>query len=205
MNLPWDVARAGGLVAWTLATASVVWGLALSTRLARRKPWPAWLLDLHRFLGALAVIFTVVHVGAILMDSYTHFGIAAVLVPFVATWHPAAVAWGIVAFYLLVAVEVTSLLKRRIGKRWWRRVHFGSFALFVFATVHAVMAGTDTKTDLVLGAIVLLSLPVAALTAVRIGGAGPAPLAERTPLERTPLERTPVVMPAPARPDAQVA
>ena len=199
MNLPWDVARAGGLVAWTLATASVVWGLALSTRLARRKPWPAWLLDLHRFLGALAVIFTVVHVGAILMDSYTHFGIAAVLVPFVATWHPVAVAWGIVAFYLLVAVEVTSLLKRRIGKRWWRRVHFGSFALFVFATVHAVMAGTDTKTDLVLGAIVLLSLPVAALTAVRIGGAGPAPLAERTPLERTP------VLAAPARPDAQVA
>jgi DMSO/TMAO reductase YedYZ heme-binding membrane subunit len=192
MNLAWDVARAGGLVAWGLATASVVWGLALSTRLARRRPWPAWLLDMHRFLGGLAVIFAVVHVGAILADSYTHFGIADVLVPFAASWHPTAVAWGIVAFYLLLAVEVTSLARRRIGKRWWRRIHFGAFALFAFATIHAVMAGTDMRTDLMLGAIVLLSLPVAALTAIRIGGAAPAP-------RSVPAPRT---TPMPARPDA---
>jgi DMSO/TMAO reductase YedYZ heme-binding membrane subunit len=195
MNLAWDIARAGGLVAWALATASVVWGLALSTRIARRRPWPAWLLDLHRFLGALAVIFTVVHVGAVLMDSYTSFGLADVLVPFAASWHPTAVAWGIVAFYVLVAVEVTSLLRSRIGKTWWRRTHFLSFGLFVFATVHAVMAGTDTKTDLVLAAIVLLSLPVAALTAIRIGGASPAPRAARAPAAAV----------APIRPDADVA
>ena len=83
VNMTWEVARAGGIVAWGLATASVVWGLALSTRLAKRRPWPAWLLDMHRFLGALAVVFTVVHVGAVLLDSYTHFSLAAVLVPFV--------------------------------------------------------------------------------------------------------------------------
>src|SRR6478736_4948989 len=62
MNLTWDVARAGGLVAWGLATASVMWGLVLSTRLMRKRPWPAWFLDLHRLLGGLAVIFTVIHV-----------------------------------------------------------------------------------------------------------------------------------------------
>ena len=195
MNLAWDVARAGGLVAWGLATASVVWGLALSTRLARRRPWPAWLLDMHRLLGALAVIFTVVHVGAVLLDSYTNFGIADVLVPFAASWHPTAVAWGIVAFYLLVAVEATSLARGRIGKRWWRRAHYGSFALFISATVHAVTAGTDTKTDLVLGAIVLLSLPVAALTAIRIGTPAPTPRTARAPQPPT----------APVRPDARVA
>lgn len=195
MNLAWDVARAGGLVAWGLATASVVWGLALSTRLARRRPWPAWLLDMHRLLGALAVVFTVVHVGAVLLDSYTNFGIADVLVPFAASWHPTAVAWGIVAFYLLVAVEATSLARARIGKRWWRRAHYGSFALFAFATVHAVAAGTDTKTDLVLAAIVMASLPVAALTAIRLGGPAPTP------------RPAPALGPStsPARPDARVA
>jgi DMSO/TMAO reductase YedYZ heme-binding membrane subunit len=192
MNLAWDVARAGGLVAWGLATASVVWGLALSTRLARRRPWPAWLLDLHRFLGALAVIFTGVHVGAILVDSYTNFGLADVLVPFSASWHPAAVAWGIVAFYLMLAVELTSLARGRIGRRWWRRIHFGSFALFAFATVHAVMAGTDMTTELVLSAIVLCSLPVAALTAIRVGGAKPPPRVTRPAAA------------APARPDARL-
>jgi DMSO/TMAO reductase YedYZ heme-binding membrane subunit len=193
MNLAWDVARAGGLVAWGLATASVVWGLALSTRLARRRPWPAWLLDMHRLLGALAVIFTVVHVGAVLLDSYTNFGIADVLVPFAASWHPTAVAWGIVAFYLLMAVEATSLARGRIGKRWWRRAHYGSFALFISATVHAVTAGTDTKTDLVLAAIVLLSLPVAALTAIRIGTPAPTPRTTRAPQPPT----------APVRPGAR--
>jgi DMSO/TMAO reductase YedYZ heme-binding membrane subunit len=149
---------------------------------------------MHRFLGALAVIFTLVHVGAILADSYTHFGLADVLVPLATSWHPVAVAWGIVAFYLLLAVELTSLFRGRIGRRWWRRVHFGSFALFVFGTVHAVTAGTDTKITLVLGAIVLLSLPVAALTAIRIGGAPPAAR----------IARQPPTAITPTRPDARV-
>jgi DMSO/TMAO reductase YedYZ heme-binding membrane subunit len=169
VNITWEVARAGGLVAWGLATASVVWGLALSTRLAKRRPWPAWLLDMHRFLGALAVVFTVVHVGAVLLDSFTRFSLAAVIVPFVATWHPTAVAWGIVAFYVLLAVEVTSLLKPRIGRTWWRRTHYLSFALFAFSTVHAVMAGTDTRSGLVLMALAVVSLPVFALAGVRLG------------------------------------
>jgi DMSO/TMAO reductase YedYZ heme-binding membrane subunit len=178
VNLMWEVARAGGLVAWGLATASVVWGLALSTKLAKRRPWPAWLLDLHRFLGALAVVFTVVHVGAVLLDSYTQFSPAAVLVPFATTWHPAAVAWGIVALYVLLAVEVTSLLKPRIGRTWWRRTHYLSFALFASSTVHAVMAGTDTRSALVLIALVVVSIPVFALTGIRLGG---PPLPARAP------------------------
>jgi predicted ferric reductase len=178
VNPTWEVARAAGLVAWGLATASVVWGLALSTKLAKHRPWPAWLLDLHRFLGALAVVFTVVHVGAVLLDSYTHFSIAAVLVPFVATWHPVGVAWGIVAFYVLLAVEVTSLLKPRIGRTWWRRTHYLSFALFAFSTVHAVMAGTDTRSALVLIALAGVSIPLFALAGIRLGG---TPLPTRAP------------------------
>ena len=59
-----------------------------------------------------------------------------------ALWHPAAVAWGVVAGYLLVAVELTSLARNRISKRTWRRVHTASFVLFVFATVHGLTAGT---------------------------------------------------------------
>jgi DMSO/TMAO reductase YedYZ heme-binding membrane subunit len=195
VNLAWDVARAGGLVAWGLATASVVWGLVLSTRLARRRPWPAWFLDAHRVLAALAVTFTVVHVLAILADGYTDFGLADVLVPFASSWHPVAVAWGIVAFYLLLAVELTSLVRGRIPRRWWRRVHLASFALFAVATVHAVTAGTDAVSAVVLGVIVVGALPVAALTAIRLG-----PGRGRT-------VRVPSTSPAgaPPRPDARVA
>src|SRR5437764_6890720 len=102
-QITWYAARASGIVAWALAAASVIWGLALSTRAMGRKPRPAWLFDLHRFLGGLALIFTGVHVGAILLDTYVHFSLVNVLVPLTGSWRPGAVAWGVVAMYLLLA------------------------------------------------------------------------------------------------------
>ena len=95
-------------------------------------------------LGGLALVFTGVHVGAIVVDTYVHFGLVDVLVPFAAKWHPVAVAAGIGALYLLAAVELTSLLRARLPRVVWRRVHYASFPLFVFATVHGLTAGTDT-------------------------------------------------------------
>src|SRR5437764_9360469 len=144
-QLTWYAARASGIVAWALAAGSVVWGLALSTRALGRTPRPAWLFDLHRFLGGLALIFTGVHVGAILLDTYVHFSLANVLVPFTGTWHPAAVAWGITAFYLLLAVELTSLARARISKKLWRRVQLRSFALFAAGTADALPSGPDAR------------------------------------------------------------
>ena len=80
-HLTWYAARASGLVAWGLVLASIVWGLLLATRVLGRRPTPAWLLSLHRYLGALAVAFVGVHVAAILVDSYTSIGVVNVLVP----------------------------------------------------------------------------------------------------------------------------
>jgi hypothetical protein len=78
----WYVARASGLVAWGLLTSSVAWGVLLSTKLLGRRPTPAWILDLHRFLGGAAIVFTGVHLLAILVDSYVYFDLVAILVPF---------------------------------------------------------------------------------------------------------------------------
>jgi DMSO/TMAO reductase YedYZ heme-binding membrane subunit len=170
-------------VAWALAAASVLWGLALSTRLFSRSrgetvgdrgwspPRPAWLFDLHRFLGGLALVFTGIHVLAIVIDTYTDFGLVNVLVPFTGSWHPVAVAWGVVGLYLLLAVELTSLARSRIPKTLWRRVHFASFALFALTSIHAVAAGTDARSGPLLGVILVTCLAVACLTAVRIGQA----------------------------------
>jgi predicted ferric reductase len=141
----WYTARAGGLVSWGLATTSVVWGLLLSGRITR-KPKPAWVLDLHRFLGALTVIFVAVHLLGLWLDSYVQFGPAELFVPLASAWKPAAVAWGVVAFYLLFAIELTSLLQRHIPRRAWHAVHLTSFGLFAFATIHALTAGTDANT-----------------------------------------------------------
>src|SRR4051812_49655582 len=121
-TLPWYIARSAGLIAWSLLTASVLWGVAMSTkaRAFGKRPRPNWMLDLHRYLGGLAAIFTAVHVVAILADTYVHFDLGSVLVPFASHWRPAAVAWGVTGLYLLVAVELTSLARRQLPKKLWR-------------------------------------------------------------------------------------
>jgi DMSO/TMAO reductase YedYZ heme-binding membrane subunit len=155
-KVPWYVARSSGIVAWVLIVATIVWGLLLATKVLGRRPGPAWLLSLHRYLGALTVAFVGVHVGAVLLDTYTDFGITDVLVPFTGSWHPMAVAWGIVGMYLLAAIEVTSLLRHRMSKRAWHMVHLLSYFLFATTTVHMLSAGTDAKALLASTAAVML-------------------------------------------------
>jgi hypothetical protein len=197
----WYTARAGGIVAWALMALGVLWGLALSTKVMRGRPRPNWILDLHRFLGGLALAFTGVHVAAIVADSYVHFGLTEVLVPFTGSWHPVAVAWGIIGAYFLVAVEITSLLRRHLSKRLWRATHFLSFPLFGLTTVHALSAGTDASNVVWRGAVIAVVVAVTALTFIRIqgmsksggGGSARAPRAPRVP------DRERVVPSRPAR------
>jgi predicted ferric reductase len=167
-TFPWYVARAAGLVSWALLAAATLWGLALSTKVLGKRPRPNWLLDMHRWLGGAALIFTGVHVIALLGDKYVHFGLISILVPLASKWHPVAVAWGVVAAYLLLAVELTSLARARLSKKVWRRVHTASFVLFIMATIHGLSTGTDTKS--VAARLVTLAVCTAfvGLTALRV-------------------------------------
>jgi predicted ferric reductase len=142
-KLTWYAARASGMVAWALVTASILWGLAVSTRLVRRRGAPAWTLDLHKFLGTLSVVFVGVHVLALWADNFVYFGPRELFVPMASRYRPLAVAWGIAATYLLVAIQLTSWTMRRIPRRLWHAVHLTSFPLFAAATVHGFTAGAD--------------------------------------------------------------
>ena len=167
----WYIARSGGIVAWALLTMSMLWGLALSTKVLRGKPRPNWILDLHRFVGGLAVVFTGVHVIALLFDKYVTFTVVNLFVPFTGSWHPVAVGWGVIGAWLLAAVEVTSLLRKRLTKRQWRTVHYLSFPLFVLASVHALSAGTDRATVLLRVVFLTAVALIALLTLIRINKA----------------------------------
>ena len=143
----WYVSRSAGIAAWALALASVLWGIALATRALGPNPKAPWLLDLHRHLGGLTVLFTGIHMGALVADNYLHFGRADLLVPFASGWKTGAVAWGVVAFWLLVGIEATSLFMKRIPKVWWRRIHLTSYAVAGMTTIHLFTAGTDATTN----------------------------------------------------------
>jgi hypothetical protein len=172
-QLWWYVARATGIVAWMLLAASVVWGLTMTSRSRPRAVRASWVLELHRYLGGLATIFVGVHVAGIVADSYTHFGPTDILVPFASSWRPWAVAWGIASMYLLVAIELTSLARRRLPARLWRTVHFASFPLFVTSSVHALTAGSDAGNRLFKVVVIAVTALVIGLTARRFDQAPP--------------------------------
>ncbi len=164
----WYIARASGIVTLAAAGGAVIWGLLLSTRVFRRRSLPKWLLDLHRFLGAVTVAFLALHLVALVADNFVHFGVADLAVPFYSPWKTTAVAWGVLAAYLLVAVQVTSLAKRRMPLKVWRRFHYASFPAFVLSLVHAVTAGTDASNRVFLVLAFLMTVVIVFLTIVRV-------------------------------------
>ncbi|MFM8304141.1 MAG: hypothetical protein ACKOA9_07590 [Actinomycetota bacterium] len=165
-HLAWYVSRATGIVAWGLLVASMLWGFLHATRLLGRRARPWWMLGVHRFLGALAVVFVVVHVLALVADNYTTFGLVDILVPLASRWRALPVAFGVVGLYVLMAVEVTSMLQRHLPRAVWRQIHLASYGLFAFATVHALSAGTDVSAVLAGGAAVGVGTVVTLLCAL---------------------------------------
>ena len=178
----WYLARATGYVAWALVTTSVISGLLLSTRLTNRRATPAWILDLHRFLAGTAVAFTGLHIVGLVADNYVHFGVADLLIPFASKWRTGAVALGVTAMYLIAAVEISSLLMRRLPRRLWRGIHLSSYVAFWLATFHLITAGTDASHPLSRIATALVIATVVFLTLVRaLSGRGARKEAVRRP------------------------
>ena len=93
----WYLTRASGIVAWLMLTASIIWGIVLSTKAFPEQRRPAWLLDLHRWLGGLTVSFVAIHLAALVADSYVSFDLVDLLVPFASAWKPVPIAIGVVA------------------------------------------------------------------------------------------------------------
>ena len=77
-------------------------------------------------------------------------------------------AVGIVAFWLLVIVEVSSLLKRRLPHRLWARIHLASFVAYGAATIHYLQAGTERTNPVLLLTVEATTAVVLFLTLVRI-------------------------------------
>ena len=139
----WYVARASGMVAAVLLVLTLIWGLLITTKLIDRRGLPAWLTDLHRYLGGLSVVFIAVHMVSLVFDNYLVFSWSDLFVPFASSWKAGPVAWGVGAFWGLVVVEGTSLMQRRMQRSLWRGLHYLSYPVAVMAALHAVQAGTD--------------------------------------------------------------
>lgn len=164
----WHVTRASGIVAWLFLTVAVLWGILLSTDLFASRRRPAWLLDLHRALGALSVVAVAVHLAALVADNYVHFDIIDLLIPFASDWKSWQVALGVIAFWGLVVVEVTSLAMKHLPRKLWRAIHFTSYAVFVVAGLHGSFAGTDATNKLYVATTLITTTALVAAISYRI-------------------------------------
>ena len=140
----WLLARAGGLSAYVLLTSSVLAGLTLKSRPFGRALRAAAVTDVHRFLALLGLGMLVLHGVALTLDRTVHMPVAALVVPGISPYRPLAVALGVLACELMALVVVSFSLRRRIGMRNWRRLHWATYLLFLLATVHGLAAGTDS-------------------------------------------------------------
>jgi len=164
----WFLARASGIVGWGFLTASVLWGIFLSTDLFEKHRRPAWLLDLHRWLGGLTVSFVAIHMAALMADSFIEFDIFDLVVPFAADWKPVPVALGVIAMWGLVAVQTTSLAMKRVPRKYWRVVHLTSYLTFWLTSLHGTFAGTDATQPVYVVTSVLSVLAVIFAVSYRI-------------------------------------
>jgi hypothetical protein len=139
----WYLTRGSGIVAAVLVAAALVWGFFFSARETGRRHRPAWWLDLHNWLGGLALIFTGVHVAASYLDRNSGIGITQIFVPGTAALDPWGVAWGVIATYLLFVVVFTTWPRRLGHRRWWRVLHLTSVAATGLALLHSYQSGTE--------------------------------------------------------------
>ncbi len=173
----WVATRAAGVTALVALTLDVALGLVLSTGVLDAWMPRARSLELHRTLSATALALTAGHVLVLLLDPFIRDDALDVAVPGVSSYRPWAVAAGIGAAYLALVIHVSFGLRARIGARWWRRLHYGSFAVLVAALGHGIAAGSDTgRTGMQVFYVILASL-VGALVALRAVVAVGAPRA----------------------------
>jgi len=147
----WLLARASGLTAYLLLTASAVAGLVVKSRPFGRAVKAAAATDVHRFLALLALGMIALHGVALTLDSTVRMPLAALVLPGLSPYRPAAVAAGVLAAELAGLIVVSFSLRRRIGMRNWRRLHWATYLVFLTGTVHGLAAGTDSSRPWALG------------------------------------------------------
>ncbi|MGE3328419.1 MAG: hypothetical protein AB7N61_23750 [Acidimicrobiia bacterium] len=154
----WYITRSSAMTAWFFLTLTVVWGSFISGRFVRRKGAQRYLNDLHPYLGALGLTALVIHLVTAVTNSYVGLNWVSAIVPFAASWRPGGITAGVAALWLLVAVEGTSLARRRMKRQTWHRIHLGAYAMAWITALHAVMVGTDLQNPVVAwGALALVA------------------------------------------------
>lgn len=164
----WYLTRSTGVVGLLLLTAAVGLGVVDVRRLSTPR-WPRFALDaLHRNVSLLAMAFLGVHVLTSVLDSFAPISIFDAVIPFVGSYRPFWLGLGALSLDLLLAVTITSLLRRRLGFASWRAVHWLTYASWPIALLHSFGTGSDVKSGWLLVLTIACLLVVLAAVLARV-------------------------------------
>jgi sulfoxide reductase heme-binding subunit YedZ len=178
----WYLARGTGAVALVLLTAAVVLGVIGSMRMSFAPRWPRFAIDtLHRDVSLTVIVLLVLHIVTSVLDGFAPISLLDSVIPLASKYRPLWLGLGALSFDLLLALVVTSLLRRRFGYQAWRRIHWLAYLSWPVAVLHGLGTGSDTKSlwMLVLTALCVLAVLIAVW--MRIAGARDAPASVRIP------------------------
>ena len=164
----WYLTRGTGAVALVLLSTVTVLGVLNSVRWSPPRTPRFVLQRIHRNLSLLAVAFIAVHIATAVIDGFAGIRWIDAVIPFVSAYRPLWLGLGAVAFDLIIAIALTSLLRGRLNYVAWRVVHWMSYALWGVALFHALGTGSDASRPWMLGLVALSIGAVAAAVVWRI-------------------------------------
>ncbi len=142
----WYLARGAGSVTLVLLSATLILGITGALRWQPGRRIPRFVVDgLHRNLSLLAVLLLVLHILTAVLDPFAHLKLLDAVIPLASSYRPLWVGFGALAFDLLLALVLTSLVRRRLGLRAWRLVHWSAYACWPVAVLHGLGTGTDAR------------------------------------------------------------
>jgi hypothetical protein len=169
----WYSTRVAGEVSILFLTVVVAFGVMSAVRFGGRRIPRFVVAGMHRNLTLVGLGFLVVHIGTAVLDTYAPIGLADAVVPFASAYRPIWLGLGTFAFDTLLVLTITSLLRTRVGLRWWKALHWTAYACWVTALVHALGTGTDTRASAFLLLAGLCCAVALAMVAWRLAAGGP--------------------------------
>jgi len=164
----WYLSRAAGFTAYLALFASMALGILITSRAAARTGRQQLVFDMHRLTAILALALSIFHVYVLLGDQYFSFSVWQLSLPFASPYRTLPSTLGIISLYAMGIVVASFYVRKYIGHRAWRVIHFVTFAMYGGVTLHGITAGTDTVQTWAKVIYLSTGLAVLALLAYRI-------------------------------------
>jgi predicted ferric reductase len=148
----WYLSRGAAFVALALLWLSMMLGLLITDKIARSWPGAPEAFAIHEYVSLLGLAFAIFHALILIGDHYINYQLVQILMPFGSiNYHPVWVGLGQIGLYVWAIISASFYVRKGIGPKAWKLIHYASFFNFLIAIIHGLASGTDTPTPLVQG------------------------------------------------------